>query len=485
MRVRHRIPSIFNLSIVDVLCCALGCVMLLWLFYLRHAKELELESAENQRKTHLQLTTIEGQLKSVLGERDEARKTAGDLDARLKALLTEKSTLEGDLRDRLAKIKELLDKLEKSDARVTKLDGDLRLAQKKRDEEAERADALTKQLSTADTNLKTSRGDLAKRDARLKELDDLLSKRQIDIDDLKKSLLTAKADREALQKTYDDETRSYKEKVKTAEEKARDLAEAIELIRDKLKVSDAKALELLKKMAANETALTEAQGTIRTLRNDLGALKTAAENRFEGIALTGKRVVFLVDMSGSMGYVSEKEAAPDKWPGVRDTVLRLMKSLPQLDKFQLIVFSDKARYLLGNDGRWIDYDPKTSLAKVSKALTELKPKGGTDMYSPLEMAFRLRAAGLDTIYLLSDGLPNMGEGVDPDKARTLSEEKLGELLGKHILKTLRTDWNRPLRDMPRVKINAVGFFYESPDVGAFLWALARANDGSFVGMSKP
>ena len=36
-----------------------------------------------------------------------------------------------------------------------------------------------------------------------------------------------------------------------------------------------------------------------------------------------------------------------------------------------------------------------------------------------------------------------------------------------------------------VRINAVGFFYESPDVGAFLWALARENEGSFVGMSKP
>ena len=39
--------------------------------------------------------------------------------------------------------------------------------------------------------------------------------------------------------------------------------------------------------------------------------------------------------------------------------------------------------------------------------------------------------------------------------------------------------------LPRVRINAVGFFYESPDVGAFLWALAREHDGSFVGMSKP
>ena len=60
-----------------------------------------------------------------------------------------------------------------------------------------------------------------------------------------------------------------------------------------------------------------------------------------------------------------------------------------------------------------------------------------------------------------------------------------EILGKYIRKTLHDDWNRPLAGQPRVRINTIGFFYESPDVGAFLWALARENDGSFVGMSKP
>ena len=47
-----------------------------------------------------------------------------------------------------------------------------------------------------------------------------------------------------------------------------------------------------------------------------------------------------------------------------------------------------------------------------------------------------------------------------------------------------TSWNPP-KAADRVRINAVGFFYESPDVGAFLWAMTRENDGSFVGMSKP
>ncbi len=67
----------------------------------------------------------------------------------------------------------------------------------------------------------------------------------------------------------------------------------------------------------------------------------------------------------------------------------------------------------------------------------------------------------------------------------MTEVQRGEVLGKYIRKKLKTEWNKPAARQATVRINTVGFFYESPDVGAFLWALARENDGSFVGMSKP
>ena len=47
---------------------------------------------------------------------------------------------------------------------------------------------------------------------------------------------------------------------------------------------------------------------------------------------------------------------------------------------------------------------------------------------------------------------------------------------------LKTDWNRPQEGLSDVRINAVGFFFESPDVGAFLWAMAREHRGAFVGV---
>jgi hypothetical protein len=118
-------------------------------------------------------------------------------------------------------------------------------------------------------------------------------------------------------------------------------------------------------------------------------------------------------------------------------------------------------------------------------LANIKPKGGTNMYTAMEMAFKLRASGLDTIYFLSDGLPNMGEGLTAAQAAKMSELEIGDVLGKYIRRKLKSDWNRPIAKQPAVRINTIGFFYESPDVGAFLWALAREHDGSFVGMSRP
>ena len=57
-------------------------------------------------------------------------------------------------------------------------------------------------------------------------------------------------------------------------------------------------------------------------------------------------------------------------------------------------------------------------------------------------------------------------------------ETMAEKVAEILLSEFKLKW-------ARVRINTIGFFFESPDVGAFLWALARENDGSFVGMSRP
>src|SRR5262249_40374422 len=156
--------------------------------------------------------------------------------------------------------------------------------------------------------------------------------------------------------------------------------------------------------------------------------------------LTGKRIVFLVDMSGSMDLVDERTPEANKWIGVRETLAKVMRSLPDLEKFQVILFANKVSYLLGNEGQWLDYDPQTSANRVLQALAAVRPLGATNMYDAFEAAFRFRAAGLDTIYVLSDGLPNAGPGLTAEQA-TLKEIERSEILAKYIRNLLRRTWN--------------------------------------------
>ena len=234
------------------------------------------------------------------------------------------------------------------------------------------------------------------------------------------------------------------------------------------------ALQLAKSKL--ESDLADARHNADALQAEKAKWQTEAaraDNRFAGITLTGRRVVFLVDMSGSMVYLDDNTPAPQKWVEVHKTVARIMRSLPELEKYQIVAFSDKPHFPLGSDGKWLDYDPKASPDLVLQTLGDVKPDGGTNMYSAMETTFRYRRDGLDTVYLLSDGLPNLGDGVKPEEVEKLTELERGARLSAVIRKALKDDWNRDLNGKPRVHINTVGFFYESPDVGAFCGAGPR------------
>jgi hypothetical protein len=297
-------------------------------------------------------------------------------------------------------------------------------------------------------------------------------------------LAALQTDRDAVAKQLESQQSLLRDKTLQFQAASRAADDVAALLRE----SEKKSRGLADDLSKHESRIASLQSDLaaqKSLTTQAAQARLAAENRFAGIALTGRRVVFLVDMSGSMDYVDEKTVAPDKWKGVRESLVKIMKSLPELEKFQIILFSDKASFLLAGDDRWLSYDPRTSPEQAAKGLAAIKPKGNTNMYAAFEAAFRYRSDGLDTIYLLSDGLPNIGAGLTNEQMRTYNEFQRTEALSVHVRKTLKSNWNRPDVNRTQVRINAVGFFYESPDVGAFLWALARENDGSFVGMSKP
>ena len=109
MRLRHKLPNVFGLYMVDVLCCSLGCVILLWLFNDYKStllnKDLEAKGKELSRLTEEQRQRTEelGKARESLAKREaEAKTMTADLESRQKEL----EKLGGDLfalNDRLRK----------------------------------------------------------------------------------------------------------------------------------------------------------------------------------------------------------------------------------------------------------------------------------------------------------------------------------------------------------------------------------------------
>ncbi len=452
MRTRHRIPMIFSLSMMDVFCCTLGCVILLWLINQREAMMRTRAASEATDQLKLTRASLAGaeqdreelrrQLAGLRDELDQSRRTAETTRANLDAART-------------------------------------------------RSDELTKQLTAARARAEDTEDRLAKKTVAEQMLTRQQAEAQKRLGDLERLLRERELQSENASQRVADLTERLEQadariaQLKKQTEVLPDLRDAATAARDRAGAAEGRVAALEKDLGDARRALESARAEGRDLAGQMSRMRAAAEQRFEGIALTGKRVVFLVDMSGSMDLVDERTAAPNKWSAVRESVLKIMRSLPQLEKFQVLLFSDRVTYLLGQDGRWLDYDPKASPERVGAALAAIKPQGNTNMFAALEATFRFRPQGLDTVYLMSDGLPNIGEGLSPEASRVMRETERTDALARHIRTTLKTRWNAVQPGQPKVRINAVGFFYESPDVGAFLWALTRENEGSFVGMSKP
>ncbi|HEY2786958.1 MAG TPA: VWA domain-containing protein [Fimbriiglobus sp.] len=452
MKTRHKSPTLVSMWMLDVFCCALGCVTLLWLMNIREAK-LEaarastaltdlastksiltstLEEYDKTKKVLLaEIEHLAGKLAATVAERDETAKTLAlaksdvtELTAKLATALTVSRDLDDQLAKKQKDVKDLSAKLLATATSADELAKLLRQRERERDEVLAKSAKLKDQLNDADAKLRSAR----------KEVD------------------AASNDLAAMKKTGNELT--------SAQKTIRDLQQ-------KLDDSNAQIIDL--------------QGDKKKLADKFDKLRIDSESKFAGIAMTGKRVVFLVDISGSMKLVDEKTHAPAKWPTVCETVAKVMRSLPNLEQYQVVIFSRRAEYLFGT-GEWQAYKGEASIKKVGDALRAVEPVGDTNMYAAFDLAFRLKSLGLDTIYLFSDGLPTSGQGLTPDQQK-LPDSAQTDILSKYIRQTLDTSWNP--KTAKRVRINCVGFFYESPEVGAFLWALARDNDGSFVGMSKP
>src|SRR5262249_7995066 len=155
MRVRHRTPSIFSISMVDVLCCALGCMILMWLVSAQKASEGEdngkllltarddfqkLKAEEARLLVELAMRRdserkLRATLESLGADQMSALKTITELEKKYLSLTEKKAALD----KLLARRQKELDDLEKRLGAVLK--ENTALAESVRGKSAESADA--------------------------------------------------------------------------------------------------------------------------------------------------------------------------------------------------------------------------------------------------------------------------------------------------------------------------------------------------------
>ena len=199
-----------------------------------------------------------------------------------------------------------------------------------------------------------------------------------------------------------------------------------------------------------------------------------------GLRLGGKRILILLDISGSMLHDTIvniirfrnmrdglKRNAP-KWVQTLRMVDWLTAKFPRDSQYQILLFNTETSSVLpGQDGKWLQVSNKAELNSVIEALGKIVPEGGTNLEKAFAAIGKLRPKP-DNVYLITDGLPTQG-------SRTIR--------GATITGRQRLDlFTRAVKQLPgNVPVNVILAPLEGdPEAAYAFWRLAMTTDGSFL-----
>jgi hypothetical protein len=145
-------------------------------------------------------------------------------------------------------------------------------------------------------------------------------------------------------------------------------------------------------------------------------LRQVTAVKFFGIRIISHRVIFIIDVSGSMNEITRAKYVGDQGEA-RITVAQreLKKCIDGLDSkalFNILTFS-------GGVDPWLEDGVKDAGAhsrdEAREFVDRLGAMGGTNLYGALQQAFE--DPDVDTIFVLSDGEPSTGDVIDPFEIR--------------------------------------------------------------------
>ncbi len=171
------------------------------------------------------------------------------------------------------------------------------------------------------------------------------------------------------------------------------------------------------KEGASFEIISEAELKKRIEEEEERRLKQRSKASFFGIRIESKRVVFIIDISGSMQEELRAKYVGESSGETRIAVAKreLAASIDALERgalFNIIAFN-------GDVAPWLDSGIAGSSEKTRDEAKEYVEKlgasGGTNLYGAIRSAFE--DDQVDAIYILSDGEPSVGDVIDPQAIR--------------------------------------------------------------------
>jgi len=131
--------------------------------------------------------------------------------------------------------------------------------------------------------------------------------------------------------------------------------------------------------------------------------------QYYGMSIVSDRVLFLVDVSGSMTWPWRKD--PKRIDVARRELRRVIQELKPESLFNVILFSTKVRAWQSSEVPADARHVEAALSWVERCVRD--PEGDTFTYDALEEAFA-KNPQFDTICLLTDGQPSDGAYASPE-----------------------------------------------------------------------
>jgi hypothetical protein len=171
----------------------------------------------------------------------------------------------------------------------------------------------------------------------------------------------------------------------------------------------------------------------------------AGMTTYHGVPVLSNRIVFVLDMSGSMS--SEGTGSETRMEQAKKELSRVLSQLNPAAQINMVFFDERIE-------PWHKglLPIKTHLKEAQAVVARVTPRGQTNIFDSLDFAFTHREA--DTIYLLSDGDPTAGRIIDADD----------------ILREIRR-----MNRLRQIVIHTISF-----GASPFLKRLAEQNGGQYV-----